>query len=198
MSPSWRVRSERVALAAAHDWVVTSGGVGPTHDDVTLEGVARAFGRELERDPLMTSRIEGHYGDKTTDDHLRMADVPRGSIQRVSDEIPWPVTQIENVFVLPGVPKIFAWKLPLVLAQIPRGASILSRAIYARADEGEVAAMLRQIELEERVQVGSYPIFGDSEVSVKFTFDGVDPDALERAVQRCLGGLPEGALVRID
>src|SRR5262245_59459598 len=99
-------------LRRRHDVVFTTGGVGPTHDDVTHRAVAQCFGRRLVRSHELESLIRGALGDRCTEGHLLMADIPEGAKLISSKEVRWPTVLIENVFVLPGLPKVFRLKLP--------------------------------------------------------------------------------------
>jgi molybdenum cofactor synthesis domain-containing protein len=117
------------ALRTTHDVVFTSGGVGPTHDDVTIAAIAKAFGRKVVRAPEMEWLIRKYYAERVTDGHLRMADVPEGATLVRSAEMPWPTVQIENVYVLPGVPEIFRAKFPVLRDRLREGAPFVSRAV---------------------------------------------------------------------
>lgn len=191
------------ALAPRHDVVFTSGGVGPTHDDLTVPALARAFGRRLVRDPGLERRIREHFGLRTTEGHLRMAELPEGAELLASDKIAWPVLRIDNVYVMPGVPEIFRAKFEIVrerlLAEGRTDVPFVSRAIYTRCDEGEIAALLARVErAHEGVAVGSYPRLRDPEYSVKLTFDGRDPELVRRALRACLTELPPDKVVRAE
>src|SRR5688572_4310363 len=105
---------ERAALAAEvralserHDVVFTSGGVGPTHDDVTVEAVADAFGVECVTHPSLAQLLEQVYGERFADSQSRMALVPRGAELMGSSEVRWPTTVMQNVWLMPGVPELF-------------------------------------------------------------------------------------------
>jgi molybdenum cofactor synthesis domain-containing protein len=186
-------------LGRAHDLVFTSGGVGPTPDDVTLPAVAKAFEVPLERSPLIEGLIRGYWGDKTTNGHLRMADVPRGAVLLSNPEVPWPVICLENVSVLPGVPEIFRLKLRLLRERIGADAPFVSRALYTRCDEGTIAALLEEVgRLHPAVEIGSYPRWRHEEYKVKLTFDGLDAMAVEAALEACRTGLPEDDVVRVE
>jgi molybdenum cofactor synthesis domain-containing protein len=185
------------ALRASHDVVFTSGGVGPTHDDVTIPAVARAFGVEVRRDEDLARRIREHFGEATTEGHLRMADMPAGGVLLTNAQVHWPVLAMGNVYVLPGVPEIFARKLEVVKEHLGKSAPYVSGAIYTRCDEGAIAALLERIEHDHRVQVGSYPRFDDSDHSVKITFDGTDAEGVERAIEACLAELDPSLVVRV-
>src|SRR5207244_12576174 len=93
------IAEEVRALSKSHDWVFTSGGVGPTHDDVTVEGVARGLGVRVVRDPRLQTRLEAAFSGKPNDARLRMADIPEGAELLAADPLIVPVVAIRNVFV---------------------------------------------------------------------------------------------------
>lgn len=186
-------------LSSGHDVVFTSGGVGPTHDDVTIPSVARAFGKPLVRDLELSRRIRDHFGERTTEGHLRMAELPEGGELVVSEKMSWPVLRVENVWVLPGVPQIFRMKFELVRERLARGQPFLSRAIYTRCDEGEIASLLAGVEARfAGVAIGSYPRLDDPEYTVKVTVDGRDATAVDGALDAVVAGLPADRIVRIE
>ncbi|MBW2213788.1 MAG: competence/damage-inducible protein A [Deltaproteobacteria bacterium] len=108
-------------LRSTHDLVFTSGGVGPTHDDVTIDGVAESFGRPVVRSVAVEKMIRKYYGDRATEAHFRMANMPEGAEMIRSSDAPWPTVVIENVFVLPGVPEIFELKLTDLRKRLDEG-----------------------------------------------------------------------------
>jgi len=190
-------------LRVTYDYVFTSGGVGPTHDDVTVPAIASAFGVALARDEALSLRIRAHFGERTTEGHLRMADMPLGATLLARDTSDWPVLQVGNVFVMPGVPDIFRRKFALVRPHLEARASFVSGAIFAWADEGEIASTLEQVELaHEGVLVGSYPRFDDADHSVKLTFDGSSAPRVLNALLACkqalIAKLGEASIVRLD
>jgi molybdenum cofactor synthesis domain-containing protein len=182
-------------LRQHHDWVITSGGVGPTHDDVTVEAVARCFRRPLVRSPELEARIRQLVGARLKPAHLRMADVPEGAELLASDDVPWPTILVDNVFVMPGLPRIFAAKLPALRARIGTSQPFLSRAVYTVCRETDLAELLHRIVAAHRsVTIGSYPVIGEA-YNVRLTFDGKDGDAIDRAVAALLSELPPEAIV---
>ena len=186
-------------LRARHDFVFTSGGVGPTHDDLTIPAVARAFARPLVRDPELARMIRAHFGDRTTEGHLRMADVPEGAELIANDRIRWPVMRVDNVFVMPGVPEIFRIKFEIVRERLGAGVPFVSRALFTRCDEGEIAELLERVERAfPGVAIGSYPRIGDPEYSVKLTFDGRDDALVRQALEACMRELPADKIVRAE
>src|SRR4051812_16184498 len=135
------------ALAARVDHVFTSGGVGPTHDDVTLAAVPAAFDMRIERRAELEPLIRGGLGAGFHERDLRMADVPDGArlvYGPPSGPLRWPVVAVRNVFVLPGVPEIFRRKFELV-RELVRSGPIFSRALYSREGEGPIAGALDDV-----------------------------------------------------
>jgi len=187
------------ALRRRHDLVFTSGGVGPTPDDVTLPAVAKAFDRPLERSETIEGLIRGYWGDRVTDGHLRMADVPEGAELSSNPEMPWPVISVDNVCVLPGVPEFFAVKLRQLREKIGSDTPFVSRAVYTRCDEGSIAALLEELgRRHPAVAIGSYPRWRSPDYRVKLTFDGRDPGAVDAAVEACCEALADDLIVRVE
>ena len=179
--------------AARADHVLTSGGVGPTHDDLTMEGIARAFGVGVHRHPELERLLRAFYGDKLDDRNLRMADVPVGAELVAADHPAWPVTRMRNVYILPGIPLIFRRKLDAILPNFTAGAFHVRR-VYAMADEAQLAAhMDAVVGAHALVQVGSYPRIEALDFRVLITLESRDPDAVVRAVDDLVARL--GALV---
>ena len=187
------------ALRATHDYVFTSGGVGPTHDDVTLPAVAKAFGRGLQRAAAIEALIRAYHGERVTAEHLRMADVPEGARLIANDDVPWPTIAVENVYVFPGVPEIFRLKFPVLRAQLGEGTGFVSRAVLTMCDEGEIASNLAQVaERYPDLFVGSYPRFRDPLYRLKVTVDGADETRVARALDEIVNFLPREKIVRVD
>ncbi len=193
------IAQEVRALSESHDLVFTSGGVGPTHDDVTIDGVARAFGVEVVEDPGLAAMIRAHYGPRLLDGHLRMALVPAGSTQETTAEITWPLTRLRNVFVLPGVPEIFRLKLRVAERLIGVDRPFVSHAVYTRMDEGALKPLLDAVvAAHPGVEVGSYPTWTDPTYKTKLTFDGLDAGEVARARDALVATLPEGEPQRVE
>ena len=177
----------------AFTWVFTSGGIGPTHDDLTIPAIAAGFGVRAVRHPVLAQTIRNHYGDRLTEDHLLMAQVPEGSELIDIDGLYYPQVQFRNVFILPGVPQLFEYKFNAIKARF-RSRPIVLREIFMKADEGVIAASLR--ETAERfadVLIGSYPSFFKREYSVKVTLEGREADSVAAALAHLhdrLGTLP--------
>ena len=193
------IAREVKALAAAHDWVFTSGGVGPTHDDVTIEAVARAFGVPVVMNAEMRRMLEDHYGEQCTEGHLRMALVPEGSALETNEEVRWPTVRLHNVWLMPGIPQVFRMKIPVVVARVGRGRAFVSRAVYTKMDEGTLKPLIdRVVAAYADVDVGSYPKWNDPTYATKLTFDGQDEDRVLAARDAFVATLPAGEPQRVD
>jgi molybdenum cofactor synthesis domain-containing protein len=188
------------ALSARFGVVFTSGGVGPTHDDVTLPAVAAAFGRGMVRDPVLESLIRSGMGPRLHARDLRMADIPDGARLEYGTAAGaasfWPVVVMQNVWILPGVPAIFRRKFDAV-RELFRGPPIYSRAVFSREPEGPIADLLDAIVATwPTVEVGSYPSIDAPDYKVKITLDGRDELTVSRAASELAERLGP-ALVRI-
>jgi molybdenum cofactor synthesis domain-containing protein len=187
------------ALSESYDFVFTSGGIGPTHDDMTIDAVAHAFGVGVSTNPEMEAMLREHHGERLKEGHLRVARVPTGATQIKADKIKWPVTVFNNVWILPGVPQIFKIKLEIIRERLGVDRPFVSRAVFSNLDEGTLKPMLDEVVAEyPAVDVGSYPTWEDLGYKTKLTFDGKDADAVEIAVQTFVAKLPEGEPLRIE
>lgn len=193
------IAREVKALSESHDWLFTSGGVGPTHDDVTIEAVAKAFGVPVVMDPTMEAMLRTYYGERCTDGHLRMALVPEGATLETTDEVRWPTVRIGNTWVMPGIPEVFRMKIPVVRARVGEGRAFVSRAVYTKMDEGDLKPLLdRVVASFADVDVGSYPKWADPTYKTKLTFDGRDAARVDAARDAFVAMLPAGEPQRID
>jgi molybdenum cofactor synthesis domain-containing protein len=187
------IAAEVAAMAKSHDWLFTSGGVGPTHDDVTIDAVAKAFGVPVVSAPEMEAMIRAHYGDRCTEHHLRMALVPKGASLEVTDEVRWHTVRFRNVWCLPGVPEVFRMKLAVVKASIGAAPRFVSLAVYTKMDEGDLRPLLDRVVADfPGVEVGSYPKWHDPLYKTKVTFDGRDEARVRAAHEAFVAILPEG------
>jgi molybdenum cofactor synthesis domain-containing protein len=185
-------------MAREYDLVFTTGGVGPTHDDVTIAAIAQAFGRRLVRHPLLEGVLRGHYGPGITPEQLRMAEIPEGSRLVGEGNIGFPVVAYENIFILPGIPESVRRKFARIREQF-REAPYVLRRIYLHCDEGEIAADLyRTADSFPALQLGSYPILHNPDHNVLLTLESKQADEVERAVQFLLACLPASAVVRVE
>jgi molybdenum cofactor synthesis domain-containing protein len=185
-------------LSSRFDHVFTSGGVGPTHDDVTLAGVARAFDVSLIRRPDLEARLKTYFGDAADESRLRMADVPDGAELLEAEEMRWPLLKVRNVFILPGVPELFRKKFMAIRERF-RVAPFFARAFYTLQEEFDIAEGLRAVaDAHPQVSIGSYPTYSSPDYRVKVTLESKDGAALESAAKDLSGILDQEKFVRSE
>jgi FAD synthetase len=175
----------------AYDYVFTTGGVGPTHDDLTMDGIAAAFGQKIRRHPELESTLRSYYSNDLIDGNLRMADVPDGA-RLVGGKGAWfPVVAVENVFIFPGVPEILQRKFNRI-KEMFREAPYHLREVFLRADEGQIAGILQELMTEfPDLMLGSYPYFENPTYSIKLTLESKDPGYLQHAHETLVGRLSD-------
>ncbi len=191
--------AEEVSYCASRfDFVITSGGVGPTHDDMTMEGVARAFKRPLVMHPTLENLIRKHFKERSLEAGLKMAEVPDGAVLNDGGDIRFPTVQIENVYVLPGIPQLFEAKLLALKGRFATDPYFI-RAIYISSGEGDITEHLNDCMRNfPDLMLGSYPRIGDREYRVKLTLESKSAEYLERAFQHLMALLPSAAVVKTE
>ncbi|HXG91298.1 MAG TPA: molybdopterin-binding protein [Blastocatellia bacterium] len=184
--------------AAEFDYVFTSGGVGPTHDDLTIEGIARAFNRPVIRHPELEAMLRSYFGDSADEARLRMADMPEGSVLIQDQGMRWPVLAIENVYILPGVPELFRSKFETIRERF-RAEPFYVCSIYTREDEFDIAPRLDTVAARHPdVEIGSYPTFTREDYRVKITIESKEESAVKRARVALIELLDPSALVCVE
>jgi len=180
-----------------YDYVFTTGGVGPTHDDLTMDGIAAAFGRRVYRNADLEASLRHFYSKDLVDGNLRMADVPEGA-RLVGGKGMWfPVIAVENVYIFPGVPEILQRKFERIKETF-RGAPFYLREIFLQADEGQIASVLHRLLAEfPDLLLGSYPYFDNPVYSIKLTLESKDASYLDGAHARLVAALEEIHLVPV-
>lgn len=184
-------------VAAAYEVVFSSGGVGPTHDDVTLAGIARAFDVPLVRHAELAHEIAKFYGDKTNEALLHMADLPEGALLVRDRGLALSVVQVRNVYVLPGVPRFFQLKFDAIKERFRRTPFHLRR-LYTNLDEGDIAGHLEEAERRFEISVGSYPRYDGAEYSVLVTLESKAAARVEEALAFLRERIPPAHVVRVE
>jgi len=183
--------------------VFTTGGVGPTHDDLTVPAIARALGRPLVRDAGLEKAIHAWYGPRTNEDVLRMADVPEGAVLERDDAFFLPLAGVpvdgKTIHWFPGEPNHFRRQFDRWIERF-RGTSPFALAqVFLDVDEGEIARDLREVEARHGVAIGSYPKYDrDAEAAgyrVLVTIESKDRAAVLAAHADLLGRLRQGVLL---
>jgi len=184
-----------VQLKARNDYLFTTGGIGPTHDDITVDAIAKALGVEVVIHPRAREALEEYYAARggLTEARLRMARVPDGA-ELVENRISGaPGIRMGNIFILAGVPRIAGLMLETLADQLEGGRPILSGTIGCWVPESEIADLLRETEAAHPgSQIGSYPFFKDGKVGANFVVRSVD----EATIGACIRAIGEG-LIRL-
>jgi len=182
----------------AFDVVFTSGGVGPTHDDVTIEGVARALGTRVVRHPELVRLLGGFYKGDLNDARLKMTEVPEGAELFAGGSLRFPAVMIGNIYILPGVPEIFRQKFEALKERFRESPFHLC-SVFVNIGEGTLADHLNAVlRGHPELLLGSYPEFSNAEYKVKVTLESKDRAYLDGAIQDLLRRLPADAVVRVE
>jgi molybdenum cofactor synthesis domain-containing protein len=192
------IAEETRALSRAHDFVFTSGGIGPTHDDLTMDGIARAFSRSLRSHESLAGRIERALGKPMNEGQFKMTLIPEGAVLVDAGDLWFPVVIVENVYVFPGVPELLRKKFDSIRDRF-RGEPFLLKNVYVRRRESDIAADLNDLLREfPELLLGSYPKIGEEGFHVLLTLESRDAAYLGRALEGLLKRLPPDAIHRVD
>jgi len=185
-------------LSEAYDVVFTSGGIGPTHDDLTMDGVALAFGRKLERNHSISERIARAQGKPPNESQLKMTMVPEDALLIDAGDLWFPVVVVENVYVLPGIPELLRKKFESVRERF-RGVPVLLKRVFVKRRESDIAGELIAL-LDEfpELMLGSYPKIGEESFHVLLTLESRDAGYLQRALDALLVRLPDDSIHKVE
>lgn len=184
------------ALRARYDYLFTTGGIGPTHDDITVDAIAKALGVDVIIHPDARAMLERYYtarGGELTEARLRMARTPDGAELIPNRMSGAPGIRIGSLFVMAGVPHITAGMLDALTGTLEGGAPLIAHTIGAWAPESEVADILRAAErTHDGVAIGSYPFFREGRTGANFVIRATDGDRVAACVAALTAGI-EGA-----
>jgi molybdenum cofactor synthesis domain-containing protein len=190
------------ALRSAHDYLFTTGGIGPTHDDITVDAMAAAFGVPVIVHPDARRILEGYYRDRPgglTAARLRMARVPEGAELIANASSGAPGVKLGNVYILAGVPYIAASMLEALTGKLQGGRPVVSVTVGARAPESDVADLLRETEAENPgVAIGSYPFFKEGRYGANFVIRSEDGALARRTGDELTARLREAGYDPVD
>lgn len=187
------------ALRAAHAYVFTTGGIGPTHDDITAECIAKAFGVRLLRDPRAVECLLRQIRPENLNEaRLRMANIPEGAELIDNPVSHAPGFRIGNVYVMAGVPKIMRAMFDGLRPDLKGGTRMVSKSVTIHMGEGAIAEALRLIqERRPEVEIGSYPFNNDGKYGTVIVTRGTDPSLVE-AVARDVAAMARGVGAEIE
>ena len=182
------------ALRATYDYCFTTGGIGPTHDDITVDAVARALGVSVIVHPTARTILERYYADKggLNEGRLRMARVPEGAELIPNQMSGAPGIRIGNLYLMAGVPHITAGMLDALTGKLEGGRPLVSVTVGAFAPESEVADILRETEQSaEGISIGSYPFFKEGRVGSNFVVRSEDAGRAQKVADELAGKLAD-------
>jgi molybdenum cofactor synthesis domain-containing protein len=168
-----------------YDYVFTTGGIGPTHDDITAAAIAALFHTDLMRNTAAVAAMERYYESATLNEaRLKMADMPAGAVVIDNPVSGAPGFQMENVFVLPGVPMIMQAMFNGITDRLTGGPPMLTESVVTRLTEGVIAAGLGQVQADyPRITIGSYPYFRGGKLGVNIVMRATDRDELNKGAE---------------
>ncbi|CAM9096616.1 unnamed protein product, partial [Phaeothamnion confervicola] len=185
------------------DVVITSGGVGPTHDDVTIRAVAAALGQRVRRNEDMVERLKAAFGvredSELTEAQQKMSMLPELSKLRVApaEEEKWPILQCENVFILPGVPQFFERKMSAIVDHFLNRRPLHRKKMVLSADEFEIVEQLdAAVAAHPTVTFGSYPYVDNPLFKTVITIEAEEKAAADAAAATLAAVIPPGLVVR--
>jgi molybdenum cofactor synthesis domain-containing protein len=193
------IATEVRAMSDAHDLVLTSGGIGPTHDDLTIEGIAAAFGRGVEHSENIEARILRATGERQLNEgQSKMARVPAEATLVDAGDLWFPLVIVENVHVFPGVPELLRKKFESA-RDLFRGVPFVLKRVYVKRRESEIATLLNDLLIEfPELLLGSYPRIREESFHVLLTLESRDAGYVQRALDALLMRLPPSAVHKVE
>lgn len=192
------IAEDVAAFSRTFDYVFTTGGVGPTHDDVTIAGVAGGLQRRVVIHPDLDALLQRHWADRPSAAREKMASVPEGVQLLMEPSLPIPVLLVQNVYIFPGIPQLFRRKFDSIKERF-RDLPYYSRRVYVSVTESSFAHLLDTLLGEfPDLMLGSYPEVKNPEYRVKLTLESKDPAYLAQACARLLALLPSDYICRVE
>ncbi|XP_030844731.1 FAD synthase [Strongylocentrotus purpuratus] len=204
------IAEEVASFSKRYTHVITSGGIGPTHDDVTFEGVAKAFGEEIVPHPELVKLCKDYFGANSSLDspQLKMALVPKsstltfGTNLKTGQKMLYPIISVKNVYIFPGIPKLLEGAFLSLKEKLFQGSPVHFhlREIYVGTHEIAIAPYLNQFNAKYngKVHLGSYPKLSHSYYTVKVTLECEDEETLNEAHSELLSLLPQEHIVNFE
>jgi molybdenum cofactor synthesis domain-containing protein len=171
-------------LRSRYDYLFSAGGIGPTHDDMTLHAAAVAFDTPVEHNQQMLSFLKSRYGEPLSPMVARMADLPAETEVHGCSQGHWPLIQWNNVFILPGLPRALQDKMTRIVEMLPHREHTWTSILYLSADESDFADWLGTVQHEHsQVAIGSYPVIGAYDYHSRLVVKGSDAGRVAEAAE---------------
>jgi len=185
-------------MSDSYDFVFTSGGIGPTHDDLTIDGVAAAFGVAVVHCDAIEARIRRATGTEPNQSLLKMARVPEGASLLDAGDLWFPLVVVENVYIFPGIPELLRKKFESARDRF-RGVPFVLKKVYVKANESDIASDLNALLNDfPELMLGSYPRIQEETFSVLLTLESRDAGLVQNALDSLLERLPRGAVRKVE
>jgi FAD synthetase len=192
-----QIAEEVRSYSSKFDYVFTSGGIGPTHDDVTIEGIAKAFNVKTIIDSTLKEIVEKKMG-ALSPEKLKMAEAPEGSELVSNGNLSFPLIKFKNIYIFPGIPELLRKKF-FAIESLFNEPHVHLKKIYVRESESDIAPILKDIlEHFTSVKIGSYPIMNIRDYSIIVTIESLDEVSLSGAVKELLHKLPEEKVFKVE
>ncbi|MDH5202160.1 MAG: molybdopterin-binding protein [Nitrospirota bacterium] len=186
-------------FSEAFDYVFTSGGIGPTHDDMSIEGISKAFNVRTVIDGQLRAVLEKMFKTTLTPEQLRMAEVPEGAEVISDDSIGIPLIKYKNVYIFPGIPELLKKKFFVIEKMLFTDHPPLIKKVYIKEIESRVAPILNEIVKNHRnVKIGSYPFINIEEFNLMITLESYESNSLQDAFQDLMHSLPRDKIVKVE
>jgi len=181
------------------DYVFTSGGIGPTHDDVTIEGISKAFNVRTVINGQLRTVLEKMFKTTLTPEQLQMAEVPEGAEVIPDETIGLPLIKYKNVYIFPGIPELLMKKFFVIEKLLFTDNPPLIKRIYIKEFESRVAPILNKVVKNHRnVKIGSYPFMNIEDYTIMITLESYESNSLQDAFQELTNSLPSDTIVRVE
>jgi molybdenum cofactor synthesis domain-containing protein len=188
---------EAAEFSMHYDFVFTSGGVGPTHDDVTMEGIAKGFAVRLVRHPQFEEYFRSKCGGQLNDAILKMTEVPEGAEIIDLGNMSFPLVLYRNIFIFPGIPEYLRNKFSLIRERFLTSAFYLKR-LFLNANESDIAEILNTVVAENKeVSIGSYPVLNNPEYRIIVTIESKSEGPVKKALEELVQKMPD-IIVRVE
>ncbi len=192
------IAKDAVTFSRMFDYVFTTGGVGPTHDDVTIEAIAHGLQRRVVIHPELDALLQQHWADRPSAAREKMASVPEGAQLLMEPSLPVPVLLVENIYIFPGIPQLFRRKFDSIKDRF-RDSPYHGRQVYVMVAESTFSNLLDTLVGEfPDLMLGSYPVVKNPDYRVKLTLESKDPAYLTQAYERLLVLLPPDYIYKVE
>jgi molybdenum cofactor synthesis domain-containing protein len=192
------IANEVKEFSRRFDYVFTSGGIGPTHDDVTIEGIAKAFDVRLILNDSIKIFLHNKYGKNLTPEQLKIAEIPEGAELMTDDAIAFPIIIFNNIYILPGIPEYLEKKF-FVIEKLFHEQPFLLKKVYIKEYEPEIAPYLNEIvKSHKKVKIGSYPVVGNKDYYVMVTLESLDKKRLDSALEDLIQKISKKKVIKIE